>query len=106
MCLYQVASTCIAFNGQLPTSCGAFLLLLRQGGSLLSRLGLRDDAIRSVMMARDIVPRVFCCDYSLVAEILRGWGPSWRDHTCLTGGVTGEQGLVNCGLDDHQHVPD
>eukprot|EP00878_Enallax_costatus_P023268 GHUV01024738.1.p1 GENE.GHUV01024738.1~~GHUV01024738.1.p1 ORF type:complete len:246 (+),score=46.02 GHUV01024738.1:984-1721(+) len=42
------------------------------------------------MMARDIVPRAFSCDYSLLAEILRGWGPNWKDHTCLTGGATGE----------------
>lgn len=66
------------------------MLVLLQGGGLLSRLGLRDDAIRSVIMARDIVPRAFSCDYALVAELLRSWGPSWRDHNCLSGGVDGE----------------
>jgi len=41
------------------------------------------------MMTRDIVPRAFSCDYTLVAELLRSWGPSWREHSCLTGGATG-----------------
>jgi hypothetical protein len=41
------------------------------------------------MMTRDIVPRAFSCDYTLVADLLRSWGPSWREHSCLAGGVTG-----------------
>jgi hypothetical protein len=41
------------------------------------------------MMTRDIVPRAFSCDYSLVAELLRSWGPAWREHTCLAGGASG-----------------
>lgn len=60
-----------------------------QGSSLLSQLGLSDDAIRSTMMTRDIVPRAFSCDYTLVADLLRSWGPSWREHSCLAGGATG-----------------
>ena len=50
---------------------------------VLQRLGLPDAAVRNVIMARDIVPRAFACDYSLVADILRSWGPSWREHDCL-----------------------
>lgn len=61
-----------------------------QGTSLLTKLGLPDDAIRSIMMTRDIVPRAFSCDYTLVAELLRSWGPSWREHSCLAGGATGD----------------
>jgi hypothetical protein len=34
-------------------------------------------------MSRDIVPRAFACDYSLVADILKTWGPAFRDHRCL-----------------------
>lgn len=69
--------------------CAAMCCCLLQGTSLLSQLGLPDDIIRSVMMTRDIVPRAFSCDYTLVADLLRSWGPSWRDHSCLAGGVTG-----------------
>lgn len=61
-----------------------------QGTSLLAQLGLGEDAIRSVMMTRDIVPRAFSCDYTLVAELLRSWGPSWREHSCLAGGASGD----------------
>jgi hypothetical protein len=64
------------------------------GTSLLSRLGLTDDSIRAVMMTRDIVPRAFSCDYSLVAELLRSWGPSWKEHSCLAGGATGAGGWL------------
>eukprot|EP00879_Flechtneria_rotunda_P005133 GHRR01005415.1.p1 GENE.GHRR01005415.1~~GHRR01005415.1.p1 ORF type:complete len:719 (+),score=230.97 GHRR01005415.1:657-2813(+) len=59
------------------------------GESLLSRLGLHEDIICAVMTVRDIVPRAFSCDYSLMAELMRSWSPSWRDHSCLSGGVTG-----------------
>ncbi|KIY97223.1 hypothetical protein MNEG_10738 [Monoraphidium neglectum] len=48
------------------------------GGGLLERLGLAEGAVRNVIMTRDIVPRAFACDYSLVADILRSWGPQWR----------------------------
>lgn len=67
----------------------ALLYCSVQDGSLLSRLGLREDIIRNTLMARDIVPRAFSCDYSPVAELLRSWGPNWREHTCLAGGMTG-----------------
>ncbi|KAF6252062.1 Alpha/Beta hydrolase protein [Scenedesmus sp. NREL 46B-D3] len=51
--------------------------------------GLKEDIIRCVIATRDIVPRAFSCDYSPVAELLRSWGPSWREHSCLAGGATG-----------------
>lgn len=50
---------------------------------LLQKLGLGEGAVRNVIMTRDIVPRAFACDYSLVGDILRSWGPNWRDHNCL-----------------------
>ena len=50
---------------------------------LMSSLGLRDHTIRNVIMHRDIVPRAFSCDYSPVADILKGWGAGFRDHTSL-----------------------
>jgi hypothetical protein len=53
------------------------------GAGLLERLGLGEGAVRNVLMSRDIVPRAFACDYSLVADILRSWGPNWREHNCL-----------------------
>lgn len=61
-----------------------------QGTSLLHQLGLSDDAIRSIMMTRDIVPRAFSCHYTLVADLLCSWGPSWREHSCLAGGANGD----------------
>lgn len=36
-------------------------------------------------MHKDIVPRAFACDYSLVADLLRRVGGSFRDHACLVG---------------------
>ncbi|KAG2498160.1 hypothetical protein HYH03_003917 [Edaphochlamys debaryana] len=51
--------------------------------TILSRLGLPDSIVRNVIMARDVVPRAFACDYSLVADILKGWGPSFKGHCCL-----------------------
>lgn len=47
-------------------------------GGLLAKLGLGEGSVRNVIMTRDIVPRAFACDYSLVADILRSWGPNWR----------------------------
>lgn len=42
--------------------------------------------MRNVLMARDIVPRAFACDYTLVADILKRVSPSFRDHRCLSNG--------------------
>jgi len=50
---------------------------------LLSGLGLGKDHIVNVIMTRDIVPRAFACDYSLVADLLRSWGAGFKDHCCL-----------------------
>ena len=50
---------------------------------LLRATGLSENAVRNVLMARDIVPRAFACDYSPVADILRGWGHSFREHSAL-----------------------
>lgn len=50
---------------------------------LLRGLGLRESHVINVTMARDIVPRAFTCDYSLVADLLRTWGPGFKAHCCL-----------------------
>ncbi len=50
---------------------------------LLYSLGLDQDAITNVIMHRDIVPRAFVCDYSVVADVLKSWMPSFKDHTGL-----------------------
>lgn len=52
---------------------------------LLEKLGLPVSAVRNVIMHKDIVPRAFACDYSLVADILRRVGESFREHKCLSG---------------------
>lgn len=59
---------------------------LQAGGGLLATLGLQEGAVRNILMSRDIVPRAFACDYTLVADILKRVSPSFRDHRCLSGG--------------------
>lgn len=57
----------------------------KDGEGILQKLGLSSGAVRNVMMHKDIVPRAFACDYSLVADILKRVGDSFRDHMCLSG---------------------
>lgn len=52
---------------------------------VLERLGLPHDAIRNVIMHRDIVPKAFACDYSSLAGILKRLHVSFREHHCLDG---------------------
>ncbi|MEW5301748.1 MAG: hypothetical protein WDW36_004586 [Sanguina aurantia] len=47
---------------------------------LFSKLGLHNSIIRNIVMHRDIVPRAFTCDYSLVTDVLKGWGNSFREQ--------------------------
>lgn len=51
--------------------------------SLLSKLDLPADAVVNVIMTRDIVPRAFVCDYTLVAGVLKSWLPSFKEHKGL-----------------------
>lgn len=51
--------------------------------SLLSKLELPADAVVNVIMTRDIVPRAFVCDYTLVAGVLKSWLPSFKEHKGL-----------------------
>lgn len=37
----------------------------------------------NVIMMRDIVPRAFVCDYTLVADVLKSWLPSFKEHAGL-----------------------
>eukprot|EP01026_Neomeris_dumetosa_P033095 TRINITY_DN2632_c0_g1_i6.p1 TRINITY_DN2632_c0_g1~~TRINITY_DN2632_c0_g1_i6.p1 ORF type:complete len:718 (-),score=73.40 TRINITY_DN2632_c0_g1_i6:1354-3507(-) len=53
--------------------------------SLIQRLGFSVNSVRNVVMTHDIVPRAFACDYSLVADFMKSWGQSFREHDCLSG---------------------
>ena len=50
---------------------------------LLAKMGLPHGAVRNVIMHRDIVPRAFACDYTLVADLLARVSDSFRYHSCL-----------------------
>lgn len=50
---------------------------------LLAKMGLGHGAVRNVIMHRDIVPRAFACDYTLVADLLARVSNSFRNHQCL-----------------------
>lgn len=73
---------CAACDLPLPTSPPS----AAAASGLLHKLGLSSEAVRNVIMHRDIVPRAFACDYSLVADLLRRVGESFREHKCLSGG--------------------
>ncbi len=51
---------------------------------LLAALGLTNDHVVNVIMHKDIVPRAFVCDYTVVAGMLQRWWPSFRDHPSLS----------------------
>ena len=55
------------------------------GEAVLERMGLNGGAIRNVMMHRDLVPRAFSCDYTLVADLLARVSDSFRDLEALQG---------------------
>lgn len=74
-CLHVAAGPCAAPLGV----SGA----LRPPAPLLERLCLPPGAVRNVVMARDIVPRAFTCDYSLVAGLLWAASGSFRGLECL-----------------------
>ena len=57
--------------------------LVRNG--VMARLGLPAGTIRNVIMHRDIVPRAFACDYSLVSDLLGRVSDSFRNLECLHG---------------------
>lgn len=48
-------------------------------------MGLNGGAIRNVMMHRDLVPRAFACDYTLVADLLARVSDSFRNLESLHG---------------------
>ncbi|CAM0880715.1 unnamed protein product [Alopecurus aequalis] len=55
------------------------------GDSLLRKLGLPKSHVQSITMHRDIVPRVFSCNYpDHVANILKLANGNFRSHPCLT----------------------
>lgn len=65
--------------------CGSCSMANGRHEGVLEKLGLPHDAVRNVMMHRDIVPRAFACDYSLVADFLKSVHESFRSHHCLSG---------------------
>jgi len=62
---------------------------------LLHSFGLSDDHIINVIMHRDIVPRAFACDYTVVADLLKQWVPSFKDHALLHGPAHAHKTLYN-----------
>lgn len=54
-----------------------------QPRGLLQSLGLIEDHVVNVVMHNDIVPRAFVCDYTLVADIIQRWWPSFKEHSGL-----------------------
>lgn len=50
---------------------------------MLQRLGLPSGAVRNVMMPKDIVPRAFACDYTLVRLQPAAWYPRSRSVQCF-----------------------
>uniref|UniRef100_J3KYD3 Fungal lipase-type domain-containing protein n=1 Tax=Oryza brachyantha TaxID=4533 RepID=J3KYD3_ORYBR len=55
------------------------------GDHLLHKLGLPRNHVQSITMHRDIVPRVFSCNYpDHVANILKLANGNFRSHPCLT----------------------
>lgn len=55
------------------------------GEAVLERMGLNGGAIRNVMMHRDLVPRAFACDYTLVSDLLARVSDSFRNLESLHG---------------------
>ncbi|KAJ6795606.1 Uncharacterized protein M6B38_225565 [Iris pallida] len=54
------------------------------GDYLLRKLGLPQSHVQAITMHRDIVPRVFSCNYpDNVAKILRAVNGNFRNHPCL-----------------------
>lgn len=47
---------------------------------VLSSLGLHTSSVHNIIMSRDIVPRAFSCDYSIISKLLKRW---IRDHKNL-----------------------
>lgn len=66
------------------TCCGSCPIDQKQEG-VLQKLGLPHNAVKNVIMHKDIVPRAFACDYTLVADFLKSVHGSFREHHCLSG---------------------
>ncbi|EFJ51765.1 hypothetical protein VOLCADRAFT_87268 [Volvox carteri f. nagariensis] len=62
---------------------------------LMASLGLADDKVVNVIMHKDIVPRAFVCDYTMVAGVLQRWWPSFRDHHSLQDDAGPHKSLYN-----------
>ena len=77
--------------------------IVRNG--LMASLGLPAGTIRNIIMHRDIVPRAFACDYSLVSDLLGRVSASFRNLECLHGsrrkvrhgaGITQQTSVIPC----------
>jgi hypothetical protein len=69
-------------------------------GGLLGKLGLPQETLVNVVMTRDIVPRAFVCDYTLVADVLKSWLPSFKEHAGLADCKEHKVGMCEdaCGM--------
>eukprot|EP00210_Caulerpa_lentillifera_P006204 g5928.t1 len=69
-------STCSMSSGVSDPHCSS-------NQNLFEKLGLPQNTVINVIMHKDIIPRAFASDYSLVADLLRKWSSSFRKHYCL-----------------------
>ena len=63
---------------------GASSSCIQRRRPVMEILGIPDDMLNNVMMHKDIVPRAFVCDYTPVADLLKHWMPSFKDHSTLS----------------------
>eukprot|EP00798_Chlamydomonas_sp_ICE-L_P021817 gene21817-28840_t len=52
-------------------------------GGLLEAVGLPETIVRNVLMACDLVPRAFTCDYGCLAKLICCMGPGLKEHSLL-----------------------
>lgn len=72
-----------AAAGAAVAAAGSAATADHESTGLLAKLGLAQDIVVNVVMTRDIVPRAFVCDYTLVADFMRSWMPGFKEHSGL-----------------------
>lgn len=66
----------------------------QESHGLLAKLGLSHTSVVNVVMTRDIVPRAFVCDYTLVADFMRSWLPGFKEHMGLASCKEHKVGMI------------
>lgn len=88
-----------SFTGSIAATAASMEQVQSLPLGLLAALGLTNDHVVNVIMHKDIVPRAFVCDYTVVAGMLQRWWPSFRDHPSLSDkgpeGATPHKSLYN-----------